>query len=82
MSGTVPGTLSGQTIVAGAVFVAARTDRFRILPQLNVKLDFASRSVFAPSGFAVDKGLVFLNRVQDSLELHSGVPFFETSVVR
>ncbi len=59
-----------------AVCFAARTDWFRILPRLNVKLDLGSRFVFAPSGFALDKGLVFLNRVQDRLELHSGVPFF------
>ncbi len=38
--------------------------------------------VFALSGFALDKRLVFLNRVHNSLELHSEVASSGTNVVK
>ena len=63
-----------QLIADRTLLVAARTGRVRILSRLNVKLDLPSRVVFAPSGFAADKRLVFLQRVRDSLDWHSEVP--------
>ena len=63
-----------QLIADRTLLVAARTGRVRILSRLNVKLDLTSRVVFAPSGFAADKRLVFLQRVRDSLDWHSEVP--------
>ena len=41
-----------------------------------------SRRDYVPSGFANDKGLVFLDGIEDSLELHSGVPASLTDVIR
>ena len=49
---------------------------------VNVKFDLAIRLLFAPSGIGVNKRLVFLDRIQDSLEQHSEVPLSGTDVVR
>ncbi len=59
-----------------------KTDWSGVLPGLNIEFDLACLLVFAPRGFAEDKQLVFFDRVQDSLELHSEVARSGTNVVK
>jgi len=71
-----------MSIVTRSLPATARTDGFQIPPSLNFKRDRDGRRVVAPSGFAAGKELVFLDGTENSLELHSGVPVSQASVVR